>query len=153
MRISTLGRTLALALALGAVSLRDSRAANEGITVPLVLADYYGWAYTEIFMDHADIFGWSTAGVDALGWTLLAAQGDYTGLFLVNVAGVAKTAYPAVTLLGTSDAGVRERAWIALGTHAATLLTLELLGRPALSIQSSMGPRGDGTGLELTCRF
>ena len=153
MRISTLGRTLTLALALGAVSLRDCRAANEGITVPLVLADYYGWAYTEIFMDHADIFGWSTAGVDALGWTLLAAQGDYTGLFLVNVAGVAKTAYPAAALLGASDTGARERAWIALGTHALTLLTLEILGKPALSIQSSTGLHQDATELVLTCRF
>jgi hypothetical protein len=153
MRISQSWKTLALALSLAAADISKSRAASEEITVPLVLADYYGWAYTEIFEDHADVFGWSTAGVDALGWTLLATQGDYTGLFLVNAAGVAKTAYPAVTLLGTSDAGVRERAWIALGTHAATLLTLELLGRPALSIRSSMGPRGDGTGLELTCRF
>jgi hypothetical protein len=131
-----------------------SRAANEPITVPLVLADYYGWAYTEAFEDHAEIYAWSTAGVDALGWTLFFAAKDYdAGLFLVNAAGCAKTLYPVVTLLTASDSQVRERAWIAVGTHAATLLTLELLGRPALNIQTALGPRQDGLGLAFAQQF
>jgi hypothetical protein len=123
-------------------------AQNEFVTVPVILADYYGWAYTEAFEDHADIYAWSTAGVDSLGWTLFFAAKDYdAGLFLVNAVGCAKTLYPVVTLLGASDSSVRERAWIAVETHAATLLTLELLGRPALSIQTSLGPRQDGVGV------
>lgn len=109
-----------------------------------------------MFKDHTDIFGWSTAGVDAVGWSITLASPDYegrvTGLFFVNLAGIAKTVYPAATLLGNSDGSARERAWIALGTHTATLLTLELLGKPALSIQS-MGPRGDGVGLQLASNF
>ena len=129
-------------------------AQNEIVTVPVVLADYYGWAYTEAFEDHADVYAWSTAGVDSLGWTLFFAAKDYdAGLFFVNLAGCAKTLYPVVTLLGASDSPVRERAWIAVGTHAATLLTLELLGRPALSIQTSLGPRRDGEGLAVAYRF
>jgi hypothetical protein len=129
-------------------------AQNEIVTVPVVLADYYGWAYTEAFEDHADVYAWSTAGVDALGWTLFFAAKDYdAGLFLVNLAGFAKTLYPVVTLLGASDSPTRERAWIAVGTHSATLLTLELLGRPALSIQTSLGPRQEGVGVAYAMGF
>ncbi len=132
----------------------SSRAANEVVTVPLVLGDYYAWAYTEAFEDHAEIYGWSTAGVDALGWSLFFAAKDYdAGLFLVNLAGCAKTLYPVVTLLGASDNSVRERAWIAVGTHTATLLTLELLGRPAVNIQTTMGPRKDGLGVAYVLGF
>ena len=131
-------------------------AQNEWITVPIILADYYGWAYTEAFEDKAEIYGWSIAGVDAVGWTITLAAHDYegrvTGLFFVNLAGIAKTVYPAAALLWASDKGTQERAWIALGTHTISLLTLELLGKPALSVQS-MGPRGDGWGLQLACRF
>src|SRR5271157_2114738 len=95
---------------------------NEPITVPVVLADYYGWAYTEAFEDHADIFGWSCAGVDALGWGLFFTTNDYdAGLFFVNTAGLAKTLYPVATLLSATDSKVRERAWIAVGTHTATI--------------------------------
>jgi hypothetical protein len=131
-----------------------ARAANEPVTVPIVLADYYAWAYTEAFEDRATIYGWSTAGVDALGWTLFFAAKDYdAGLFLVNAAGCAKTLYPVVTLLGASDHSVRERAWIAVGTHTATLLTLEWLGRPALSIQTTLGPHQDGYGMSYAFRF
>jgi hypothetical protein len=152
-----LWKVLGLALLLTGFSTGKASAKNEIVTIPMILADYYGWAYTEAFTDHADIFGWSTAGVDALGWSLVLVTPDYdgrvAGLFFVNVAGMAKTAYPLVALLGTSDAGTRERAWIALGTHTVNLLSLELLGRPALSIQSAMGPRQDATGLTLTCRF
>ena len=132
---------------------RRAHAGNEIVTVPVVLADYYAWAYTEAFEDKAYIYGFTTAGVDALGWTLLAASGDNAGLFLVNTAGIAKTVYPVAALLGASDPGIRQRAWIALGTHTATLVTLELLGKPALNVQSSMGPRKDGLGIVLTCKF
>ena len=129
-------------------------AANESVTIPLILADYYGWAYTEAFTDHADIYAWSTAGVDALGWTLFFAANDYdAGLFMVNTAGLAKTVYPLITLLGASDPGVRERAWIAAGTHAVTLATLALLGKPALSVQTSMGPTQDGVGVAYAFKF
>ncbi len=143
-----------LVLLFSIVGARKALAANEIITVPVVLADYYGWAYTEAFEDHADIYGWSTAGVDALGWTLFFAANDYdAGLFLVNTAGLAKTLYPVATLLGASDSAVRERAWIAVGTHTATLLTLELLGRPALNVQTSLGPSRDGYGVSLAYKF
>jgi hypothetical protein len=129
-----------------------ARAAHEAITVPLILGDYYAWSYTEIFEDKAQAFGFSVAGVDALGWGWMAFSPDYTSLFLVNVAGIAKTVYPAVVLLSSSDAPSRNRAWIALGTHTVTLVTLEALGRPELGVQA-MGPRGDGTGVTLAFRF
>ncbi len=127
-------------------------AQNEIVTVPVILVDYYAWPYTEIFKDRADVFGWSTAGVDALGWGILTVSPDYTGLFLVNTAGVAKTVYPLVALLSSSDHPTRDRAWIALGTHTATLLTLQLMGQPAIGIQA-MGPRRDTPGITLACRF
>ncbi|HVZ79848.1 MAG TPA: hypothetical protein VHE12_03505 [bacterium] len=143
--------------ALGVLALTtvgQARAGNEWVTFPLVAADYYGWAYTESSLDHADIYTWSTAGVDALGWGLFLAAKDYdAGLFLVNAAGDAKTLYPVATLLWAPEPPVRERAWIALGTHTATLLALELLGRPALSIQTTQGPHRDGMGLSYAFRF
>ena len=141
-----------LALFLAAASPAQAPAANEFITLPVIAGDYYAWAYTEAFQDHADIYGWSTAGVDALGWGLIVTTHDYSGLFFVNLAGIAKTVYPVVALLGASDTGVRERAWIALGTHTISLLTLELLGKPALDIQS-MGPSHDGVGLAFNYKF
>ena len=130
-----------------------ARAGTELITVPIILGDYYVWAYDEAIQDHADIYGWSTAGVDALGWGIYLFSADEAGMKMVNVAGISKTVYPLATLLWASDGPTRERAWIALGTHTATLLTLELLGRPALSINTSMGPRHDGTGMELAFKF
>jgi hypothetical protein len=130
-----------------------AEAANEIITVPVVVADYYGWAYTEAFMDNAQVYGWSTAGVDALGWGLLITTGDYdAGLKFVNLAGMAKTIYPVVTLLAAKDQGTLERAWIALGTHTATLLTLQLLGQPALVVEA-LGPRHDTYGAALAFKF
>lgn len=130
------------------------RAGNEIITVPVVLADYYGWAYTEAFEDNAQIYGWTSAGVDTLGWTLFFAANDYdAGLFLVNMDGIGKTLYPVVTLLWAPESPVRERAWIALGTHTATIVTLELLGRPALSVQTTLGPSHDGLGMAYAFRF
>jgi hypothetical protein len=129
------------------------KAGNEWITVPLVVGDYYGWAYTEAFMDNATVYGFSTAGVDALGWTLLIGAGDYdAGLKFVNLAGLAKTAYPIATLLWATDTGTRQRAWIALGTHTLTLVTLEFLGRPALTVDA-FGPRHDAYGVSLAFRF
>jgi hypothetical protein len=129
------------------------KAGNEWITVPVVVADYYGWAYTEAFMDNATIYGFSTAGVDALGWTLLIGAGDYdAGLKFVNLAGLAKTAYPIATLLWANDTGTRQRAWIALGTHTLTLVTLEFLGRPALTVEA-FGPHHDAYGPSLAFRF
>jgi len=127
-------------------------AKNEEITVPLVVADYYAWAYTEAFLDHSDVYGWSTAGVDALGWTIILTRNEYSGMFLVNVAGIAKTVYPVVELLSSSDSDTRNRAWIALGTHAAALISLELLGKPGLSVHA-MVPQSGGCGAELAFRF
>jgi hypothetical protein len=150
------GKALILAAGLWGLSPQIAAAQNEWITVPVILTDYYGWAYTEIFRDRADIFGWSTAGVDGLGWMITLATRDYegrvTGLFFVNLAGIAKTLYPLAALAGASDPPTVERAWIALGTHTLTLVTLELLGKPALSVQS-MGPRRDGIGLAYALNF
>jgi hypothetical protein len=125
---------------------------NEEITVPLIAADYYAWAYTEAFLDHSDVYGWSTAGVDALGWIIVLTRNEYSGMFLVNVAGIAKTVYPVVELLSSSDPDTRTRAWIAMGTHAATLVSLELLGKPGLSVHA-MVPQSGGYGAELAFRF
>ncbi len=131
----------------------SAKADHEWVTVPVVVADYYGWAYTEAFMDNARVYGFSTAGIDALGWTLLIGAGDYdAGLKFVNLAGLAKTIYPVVTLLAASDTGTLERAWIALGTHTLTLVTLELLGRPALTVEA-FGPRHDAYGASLAFKF
>src|ERR1700690_2431212 len=146
------GKNWWLVLIFLTITFGKASAKNEIITVPVIVGDYYVWAYTEAFQDHADIYGWSTAGVDALGWTLLLTTRNYSGLFFVNLAGIAKTVYPVAALLGTSDPGIRVRAWIALGTHSVTLITLEILGKPALSIQS-MGPRKDGLGLVYAFRF
>jgi hypothetical protein len=144
---------LALSFVLLVLGTGSVHAANEAITVPVVVADYYGWAYTEAFMDNATVYGWSTAGVDALGWTFWATGADYdVGIKLVNLAGLAKTIYPVVALLESSDTGIRQRAWIALGTHAVTLLTLECLGRPALTVEA-LGPRHDAYGASLAFRF
>lgn len=145
-----------LGILLGAVGFSIAacaRAENEIVTIPLVLGDYYAWAYVEAIEDRATVYGWSTAGVDALGWGVLAFRGDDSGLFLVNLAGISKTAYPVVTLLTAKDSPTRTRAWIALGTHAATLLSLDLLGRPELSVNTALGPRQDGTGLVLALGF
>jgi len=131
----------------------SAKAANEWITIPVVAVDYYGWAYSEAYLDKATVYGFSTAGVDALGWGLLVTTGDYdVGLKLVNLAGLAKTIYPIVTLLAATDTGTRDRAWIALGTHTLTLVTLELLGRPALTVEA-FGPHHDAYGASLAFRF
>ena len=145
-------KTLLLSLLLTAFPLNQVFAKNEVITVPIIVADYYAWAYTEAFQDHSDVYAWSTAGVDALGWGILATEKEYSGLFFVNVAGIAKTVYPVVMLLTSSDPDTHSRAWIALGTHTATLISLELLGKPALSIQATV-PKDGGYGASLAFRF
>ena len=113
-----------------------SRAANEALTVPVVLADYYGFAYTQAFQDRSYGFAYPTAAVDLLGWGLVAAK-KYPGLFCVNLAGVAKTVYPVVILCGKPTREVKLRAWISLGTHAATLLWLKAWSKPALRVESA----------------
>jgi len=130
----------------------SARAGHEFITVPVILADYYAWAYLEIFQDRADVLGFTTADVDAQGWTLILSAKSETGLKLVNAAGIAKTIYPVVTVLWASNSTARERAWIALGTHTLSLVTLELLGRPAIRIQAQ-APRPDGLGMEVAYHF
>ena len=146
-------RTASLALLFLLCLPKSAPAKNEIVTVPVIVADYYAWAYYEAFEDKADIYAWSTAGVDTLGWSLILVDRDPTGLFFVNLAGVAKTLYPVPVLLWSNNPAAQERAWIALGTHAATLLSLELLGKPALSLKSTMGPRQDGLGLTLAMQF
>lgn len=146
-------KILVFGFLIGGACLGRAQAGTEIITVPVILADYYAWAYTEAIEDKATIYGFSTAGVDLLGWGVYVVSGDEAGMKLVNVAGISKTLYPVATLLWASDEPTRERAWIALGTHTATLLTLELLGRPALSINTALGPGHDGTGMELAYKF
>ncbi len=147
------GRSLWIGSLLILFTTVPARAGHELVTVPIVVADYYGWAYTEMFMDHADIYGWSNAGVDSLGWGLLVFAGDYdAGLKFVNLSGMAKTIYPLFALLGAKDPAIHERAWIALGTHTLTLFTLEVLGRPALTVQA-LGPRHDAYGPALAFNF
>ena len=139
-------------LALFCATAGPARSENEFVTVPVILADYYGWAYLEAFQDHSDVFGWTTAGVDALGWTLILSAQSEAGLKLVNAAGIAKTLYPVATVLWASDPAVRDRAWIALGTHAFSLITLELLGRPAIRVQAQ-APRPGGLGMAVAYQF
>jgi hypothetical protein len=143
-----MGAALGIGLLLPAVA----PAKNEWLTVPVILGDYYVWSYAQAIEDKADIYGFTTAGVDALGWSLVLFK-DPAGLFFVNLAGLAKTGYPLVTLLAASDEPTRERAWVSLGTHAATLITLELFGHPALSLNSTMGPRRDGLGGQVALGF
>jgi hypothetical protein len=107
------------------------------------LADYYGFAYVQAFKDRSFGYAYPTAAVDLLGWGLVAAR-QYPGLFCVNMAGVAKTVYPVVILCGKPTREVKHRAWISLGTHAATLLWLKVWSKPALRVESSLGPSGGG---------
>lgn len=145
-------KTVLLLLFLWSLSLQQAYGKNEAITVPLIVGDYYAWAYTEAFEDKSDVYAWSTAGVDALGWGIVLTTKEYSGLFFINVAGIAKTVYPMIELLNSSDRGVQERAWIALGTHALTLVSLELFGKPGLAIQPKISKSGE-PGVLLAFRF
>jgi hypothetical protein len=129
------------------VGASSARAGREAVTVPVILADYYVFAYVQAFKDRSFGYAYPTAAVDALGWGLVAA-GKYPGLVCVNAAGLAKTVYPAVILCGKSDRDVKRRAWISIGTHAGTLLWLKAWGAPALRLESFYRPP-DGAVLKL----
>lgn len=130
-------RAAAAALALAGVGAAGSaRAGQEWLTVPVILADFYGFAYYQAFEDGADAYGWTVAGVDALGWGIVAGTRKYEGLFLVNLANTAKLAYPAVRLAGSPERQVKRRAWLSLGTHTGTLLLTKYLGKPAIRVES-----------------
>ena len=144
---------LCLLVAVLTVASGAAQARNEMLTVPVVLADYYGFAYYQAFRDHAHPYAWATAGVDALGWGVLLTSKKYSGLFLVNMAGISKTVYPLARLAdGDCPLEVRRRAWCSVGTHAGTLLFLRLAGKPALVVHS-WAPGRDGQGLRLAYRF
>jgi len=113
------------------------------MTVPVVLADYYAFAYVQAFKDRSFGYAYPTAAVDALGWGMVAA-GKYPGLVCVNVAGIAKTLYPAVVLCGKPSRDVKRRAWVSLATHSGTLLWLKAWGKPALKVESSYRPPDGG---------
>lgn len=129
------------------------QARNELITVPVILADYYGFAYYQAYEDRAFPYAWGTAGADALGWGIVLAAKKQSGLFLVNLAGVSKTLYPLVRLAdGDCPMEVRRRAWTSVGTHAGTLLFLRFAGKPAVRIYS-WTPASGGEGLRLAWGF
>jgi len=132
-------------------SASSARAGREAVTVPVILADYYVFAYVQAFKDRSFGYAYPTAAVDTLGWGL-AADGKYSGLVCVNAAGLAKTVYPAVILCRKSGRGAKRRAWISIGTHAGTLLWLKAWGKPALRLESSYCPP-DGAALKLAWLF
>lgn len=129
---------------------RGARAASEAVTLPVVLADYYGFAYAQAFLDHSYGYAYPTAAVDALGWGLVAFH-RYPGLVCVNLAGAAKTLYPMAKLCGKPSRSVRRRAWASLGTHAATLLWLKAWGKPALHVEGAC--LSDGAGMRVALAF
>ena len=129
-----------------------AHAGREVVTLPVVLADYYGFAYTQAWTDRSYGFFYPTLGVDALGWTILATSGKYSGMFLVNFAGIAKTVYPLVILGGKPTREVKHRAWVSVGTHAGTLLWLKCWGKPALAV-TTWTPENNGTGLRIAWRM
>lgn len=144
-------RAAVLIFLMAVLPVAKASAGNEIVTVPVVLGDYYAWAYVQAFEDRADVYGWSLVGTDVLGWAFILG-GDPAGLFFVNLSGLVKTGYPIWVLIDSADPAMRERAWIACATHATTLLTLELLGRPAVSLQAS-GPGKDAWGPVVAFRF
>jgi hypothetical protein len=129
-----------------------AQASREALTIPVILADYYGFAYTQAYQDRSFGFFYSAAGVDALGWGIVAAKRRYSGMFLVNFAGVAKTVYPLVILGGKPDREIKRRAWVSVGTHAGTLIWLRVWGKPGLAVTSWMPDKG-GTGAHLAWAF
>ena len=131
---------------------RPAQAGHEVVTLPVVLADYYGFAYAQAWRDRSFGFLYPAAGVDLLGWTVMATTRKYSGMFLVNFACVAKTAYPLVILAGKPDREVKRRAWASVGTHTGTLLWLKIWGKPALSVETWALPN-DGHGIRLAAAF
>ena len=129
-----------------------SHARREVLTVPVILADYYGFAYWQAWEDRSFGYMYPTAGVDALGWSIVALKGKYSGMFLVNLAGVAKTLYPGVILAGKPDREKKHRAWVSLGTHAGTLLWLKIWSKPALAV-TSWSPDPGLAGVRLAWAF
>jgi hypothetical protein len=129
---------------------RPVKAANEIFTVPVVLGDYYFYSYYEPVKDHSVAYTYPLAGVDALGWGLIAAKKN-AGLFLINFAGAAKTVYPAAKLLGKPPRDVKRRAWWGVGAHAFTFLWLKVWSRPGLRVETAYVPFG--TGLRATWTF
>ncbi len=147
------GMVLGLIAFLQLVGVSQAQARHEVLTVPWILADYYAFSYSQAFLDRAHPYAWSTAGVDALGWGVVVFAKKYPGLVLVNVAGIAKTVYPIVRLAnGGTPMEIRRRAWASVGTHAATLVMLKFLSKPAVSVHSYAPPSG-GSGVELAFRF
>jgi hypothetical protein len=126
---------LALALLLGVVA-APARAAKEALTVPVILADYYAHAYWQAFEDRSFGYAYATGGVDALGWGVVLTTKKYSGMFLVNLAGVSKTAYPWVLLMGKPDRDEKRRAWRSVATHTGTLFWLKVWGKPGLTVHS-----------------
>lgn len=111
-------------------------AAKDVFKTTVVIGDFYAWAYTQAFQDKAHSYAWTTAGVDAFGWGLIVA-GSREGLFLVNLANTVKLLYPIVRLAGSAPPEIEHRAWVSLGTHAATLLTLHWLGKVEVGVRFS----------------
>lgn len=142
---------LAAVLFLGVAAPRSACASRAVLTVPVILADYYAFAYVQAFKDRSFGYAYPTAAVDALGWGLVAFK-KYPGLVCVNMAGVAKTLYPAIILCGKPDREVKHRAWASLGTHAFTLLWLKAWSKPTLRLESSFRAP-DGAQVRVAWRF
>ena len=130
---------------------RIAQARNEAVTLPVILADYYGFAYFQAFKDRSFGYAYPTAGVDALGWGLMAF-GKYPGMVCVNLAGVSKTVYPAVLLLGKPNHDEKRRAWASVGTHAFSLLWLKAWGKPSIRVNGTVRAP-DGAQLHVAWRF
>ena len=141
-----------LALCLGLLLASPLQAKHEAVTIPVVLADYYGFAYYQAFRDHAYGYAYPTAAVDLLGWGIVALKHRYSGMFLVNMAGLAKTVYPLARLAGKPDRDIRRRAWVSVGTHAGSLLWLKLWSKPELAVTSWV-PDAGGNGLRVAWAF
>jgi hypothetical protein len=143
--------TIFLVLLSACVPIVQARTGREALTVPVIVADYYVFSYFQAFKDRSFGYAYPTAVVDTLGWGLIAAR-QYPGMVCVNMAGLAKTVYPLVILCGKPERDVKRRAWVSLGTHAATLLWLKAWGKPTLRVESSLrGP--DGGEVRVAWRF
>ncbi len=151
MRKRRLPLFLALCSLFAVASPRVAQARNEAVTLPVILADYYGFAYFQAFKDRSFGYAYPTAGVDALGWGLMAF-GKYPGMVCVNLAGVSKTVYPAALLLGKPNHDEKRRAWASIGTHAFSLLWLKAWGKPSIRVNGTVRAP-DGAQLHVAWRF